>query len=215
MQNITCLPGLLLALGVSLLGAACGGSDENAATGSSSGAGGDASSSSSTSSSATATGSGGQGTTGTGSTGAGGAGGQGTGGAAPGGITPTLESSQFGVNCQPIVAPDPILGSFTAKYANSGAGPLGATVSSAKLTFSAGPNSAVWPFTVSPPGGGPVQPGTTLSVEHTKQNNPGGGRGAEPCSFCNGTWTLSVTWDLGGGKSASDTLPAEPVSCVF
>jgi hypothetical protein len=217
MSYTTSLSASILALGLSLLGAACGGSGNDAATGSSSGAGGEASSTSSTAT--TATGTGGHGQGGSGTTGAGGSGttstGTGTGGAAAGGITPKLESASLGVNCQPVVAPDPIVGSFTAKYTNSSALPLSATISSAKLVFGTSPNTLSWPFTVSPASGGPVQPGSTFTVEHTKLKAPDGSHEGSPCDYCNSTWTLTVTWDLGGGKTATDTLPAEKVGCFF
>lgn len=48
-----------------------------------------------------------------------------------------------------------------------------------------------------------------------KQPAAGGAPEGSPCDFCNGTVSLTVTWDLGGGKTASDTLPAEKVSCAF
>ena len=54
-----------------------------------------------------------------------------------------------------------------------------------------------------------------LSVQHMKQPAAGGAPEGSPCDFCNGTVSLTVTWDLGGGKTASDTLPAEKVSCAF
>lgn len=216
MQKNACLQGWILAFGLSAACAACGGSGTDDASGASSGTGGSATGTSS--STASGTGSGGQGgqsTTSSTSTSTSSSGSTGAGGSAPGGVTPTLESMQLYVNCQPIVAPDPILGSFTAKYANSAAAPASATITSAKLTLGTAPNAVVWPFTVTPKGGGPVQPGSTLSVQHTKEANPNGGEGAGPCSFCNSTWSLSVTWDLGGGNSATATLPAEPVSCVY
>ncbi len=219
MSYTTSLSGWILALSVSLLGTACGGSGDDAATGSSSGSGGEASSTSSTTTTATGTGGNGQGTGGSGTTGTGTGGsgttGTGTGGAAPGDITPKLESASLMVNCQPIVPPDPIIGSFTAKYTNSGTLPLSATISSAKLVFGAAPNTLSWPFTVTPASGGPVQPGSTLTVEHTKEKAPDGSHEGSPCDYCNSSWTLTVTWDLGGGKTAIDTLPAEKVGCVF
>ena len=210
MQRSTSLQGWILALGCSLLGTACGGSGTDVAAASTSGTGGSATSTASATASGTGSGGeGGQSVTAT--TGAS----TGTGGSAPGGITPTLQSMQFFVNCQPIVGPDPIHGSFTAKYANSASAPASATITSAKLTLVSAPNTLVWPFTVSPAGGGPVQPGSEIMVAHTKEANSGSGEGQSPCNFCNGTWTLAVTWDLGGGKSASDTLPTEMVGCAF
>jgi hypothetical protein len=210
MRHITSLSGWILALGVSLLGAACGGGVDEAATGSSSGAGGDASSSSATATAATGTGGDGQGGQGTGSSAA-----TGTGGAAPEGITPELVSAAISLNCEPLVPPDPIGGSFTAKYTNSGTLPTSATITSAKLVFGSGPTTLAGPFTGSPGSGGPVQPGTTLSVQHIKQPAGGGAPEGSPCDFCNSTVSLTVTWDLGGGKTATDTLPAEKVSCAF
>jgi hypothetical protein len=215
MRHITSLSGWILALGVSLLGAACGGSGEDAATGAASGTGGAASSSSSTATAAAGTGGNGQGGQGTGSSATTSTGGQGTGGAAPGSVTPKLEHADLLVNCMPIVSPDPVMGSFTATYKNSGTLPTSATITSAKVVFGTSPKTLSWPITVSPAGGGPVQPGTTLSVKHDKKIVAGSAPEGSPCDFCDSTMTLTVTWDLGGGNTVSDTLPAEKVGCVF
>jgi len=205
------LSGWILALGASLLGAACGGSVvEEAATGASSGAGGDASSSSSAATTATGTGGNGQGGQGTSSSAT-----TGTGGAEPGSVTPKLEGADLWVNCFPVVGPDPVLGSFTATYTNNGTSPSSATITSAKLTFVSAPNTLSWPLTVSPASGGSVQPGATLSVKHQKLTAKDGVPEGSPCNFCDSTVTLTVTWDLGGGETAIDTLPAEKVGCVY
>jgi hypothetical protein len=215
MKNVACLHRFILALGLPLFASACGGSGTDVSSASSSGSGG--SRSTAASSTASATGSGGEGgqSTASATSSTGSSSSTGAGGSASGGVTPTLASMQFFVNCQPIVGPDPINGSFTAKYESSAGAPASATITSAKLTLESAPNTLVWPFTVTPAGGGPVQPGDSIMVAHTKQNNPNGGEGQSPCNFCSGTWTLSVTWDLGGGKTASDTLPAEMVGCAF
>jgi hypothetical protein len=131
-----------------------------------------------------------------------------------GAVVPNLVSSNLYINCQPIVAEDPVIGSFTAEYENQGVAPQSATVLGASLLFSKNGKMLAWSFDVSPPAGGPVQPSKTLSVEHTKQMKTGMVEGF-PCEFCGGTWQLSATWDVGGGTMVNDALPEEPVSCVF
>jgi hypothetical protein len=131
-----------------------------------------------------------------------------------GGIEAELTGSQLYINCQPIVAEDPVLGSFTASYTNLGMVPQSATVISASLLMMTGAQSLSWSFDVSPPAGGPVQPGSTLPVEHTKQTKMGTVEGF-PCDFCSGTWELTVSWDMGGGMTATDSLPPGPVECAF
>jgi hypothetical protein len=37
---------------------------------------------------------------------------------------------------------------------------------------------------------------------------------AAPCGYCNGTWTLHLSWDV-GGVAFSDTLNLGGVDCAF
>jgi hypothetical protein len=209
------IPWTILILGLTASPfAACGSGGETTseAAGTSSGTGGTGGAS--TSSGGGAGGAGGA-TTSSSSAGTGGTGGA-TASSSSGGpasIDAKLVISELYVNCQPIVAEDPVLGTFTASYTNTGAAPQTATVTSAVLTFTSGPNSLAWSFPVQPPGSGPVQPNAPLQVTHTKQMKTGTIEGT-PCSFCNGTWTLSVSWDV-AGATVTDTLPSSPVSCVF
>jgi hypothetical protein len=230
----------MVAVGVAGLGVfgGCSDDDDDSATSASSqststgtGTGSGASGSGASSSSGTgasggagaAGGQGGEGTTG----GAGGAGGDGgaatgggggTGGAGMSNITATIESFEFWVNCQPIVSEDPVHGSFTAQYVNSGPDAGSATIVSAKLEMDNGVTTGEWEFDVSPASSGAVQAGQTLDVIHQKVAGTGTGTRA-PCSFCNGqaaaTWQLKLQWDVGGTNVVTAASTSEPLSCVF
>ncbi len=152
-------------------------------------------------------GAGGQGTGGTGGGGVGGAGG------GPGAFSATIQSMDFFVNCQPIVAPDPVNGSFVANYDNGGAVPVNATITGAVLTMTSGAQTLGWSFDVAPNASGPVQGGAASMVAHTKVPDSGQGTGS-PCDFCNGTWSLAVTWNV-GGSTVQSTLPDQPAQCAF
>lgn len=194
--------------GLAALAAGCAGGE----TGDNSGTGASSSSSSSSSGAGGAGGAGGQGggqQTGSGGNGSGGAG---TGGAPPAGdLAPNLKSMDMYINCQPIVGPDPVHGSFIVDYDSTGAmGPTSATITNARLVFG---GQSSFTFGVTPSGSGTIAPGAVVALTHQKTD--GSGSGDKPaCSFCNGTWSLEVTFDL-NGKSFTDTLPAAPVSCVF
>jgi hypothetical protein len=117
------------------------------------------------------------------------------------------------VNCQPIVSPDPVIGSFSAHYDNTaGQDPASATVDSATLSFDMG--QLVWTFEAMPDTVGPLQPGQMLTLVHQKVQDSGTGEDG-PCGYCNGSmWQLTVQW-TSGGDVLTDSLPAEPVGCVF
>src|SRR5690606_32666222 len=132
-------------------------------------------------------------------------------------LTASLVSGSFFVNCQPIVGPDPINGSFTALYDNTaGSAPGAATVVSAELALTAPNQSALtWSFAVTPTGSGQVGAGQTATMNHSKTPGSGGGSdGASPCSYCGGSWTLTVAWNAGSG-TLSDSIALGSVSCVF
>jgi hypothetical protein len=115
------------------------------------------------------------------------------------------------VNCQPIVGPDPVIGDFTAGYDNSaGKGFESAMITTAKLVFNDG---KAWTFKVQPETSGMVGPGQKTTAAHVKQSGSGTGTTA-PCGYCDGTWALEVTWDV-GGQMVTDSLAAVPVGCVF
>ena len=129
----------------------------------------------------------------------------------------SIMSSGFYINCQPMVPPDPVIGSFTALYDNTnGATPALATVTNASITMTH-PNTQtlVWSFSVNPTISGNVPAGVSQSQAHQKVSNSGTGIGTgAPCNYCNGTWVLNVTWDI-GGQATSDTLSLNGVQCAF
>jgi hypothetical protein len=146
-------------------------------------------------------------------------GGMGTGGMSNDTMTAMLGGAQFYINCQPIVSTDPVIGFFGAAYDNtSGSTPAIATVTDATITMSNGSlQSLMWSFNVMPPSSGAVAAGGTANQNHTKVTNSGTGTGTgSPCSYCtsNSTWTLAVTWNI-GGNVVNDTLNMGAVSCVF
>ena len=128
-------------------------------------------------------------------------------------IVPTITGTQLYVNCQPIVGPDPINGSFQVSYQNTGAAAGGAKITSVKLALSKQANNLDWSFTVTPDGSGTVNAGQSSVVQHTKNAGSGsasGGSGA-PCSFCGGSATLTVQWDNG----TSDSTKLGNLTCAM
>jgi hypothetical protein len=116
------------------------------------------------------------------------------------------------IDCMPIVDADPVLGTYTAAYDNSGgASSAEAVISSSRLVFSDG---KAWTFKVSPTSSGMVGPAMNATAAHKKQMGSGSGTVA-PCNYCNGQmWTLEVTWTV-GGQVVTDSLGPQPVECVF
>jgi hypothetical protein len=143
------------------------------------------------------------------------AGGAGTGGSGQGPLSIQLTASTLYVNCQPLVSQDPIYGDFTAQYTNDGTSPASAAIVAASLSMVSGAKTLVWPLAVTPSGSGLVAPTATVSITHEKQTQTTGLPAGMPCDFCGGTWTLSVTWDMGGGARVTRSLPSSPVACVF
>jgi hypothetical protein len=159
-------------------------------------------------------GSGGVMTTSSGGSGGGGDGGGGTGGGF-GPLDASLVSNDLVVECQ---APDvdPVEGSFTAAYDNSGGSVDGmATVLSARVVFT-GSNSEMltWAFGIDPLDSGVVAAGDSIQVVHGKLVDMGGGQGmGPPCIYCNGgNWTLEVAWDIAGQMELGSLGPS-PVPC--
>ena len=68
-------------------------------------------------------------------------------------------------------------------------------------------------FSVAPNKSGMIGGGQTTMAAHTKTDGSGSGT-ISLCSYCNSTWTLDVTWDV-GGEIVTDTLGPEMVQCVF
>ncbi len=117
------------------------------------------------------------------------------------------------MNCQPIVGPDPIHGSFDVKYANSGTAPGSLKITSAHLSMTSASSSMDWKFSVTPTDSGSVPGGKSISTKHSKV--AASGKGSEgPCGYCSGEWALNVVWTDG-----STTIPvatkAAKVQCVY
>jgi hypothetical protein len=115
------------------------------------------------------------------------------------------------VDCMPMVPPDPVGGSFVARYDNTkGSTPAGAWVLAAKVHF--GPTE-ILKFPVTPDSSGPVGAGAVIEVKHTKQKGDPT-PGLLPCQHCNGVWQLEVIWNVGGKQVSEMTAPA-PVQCAY
>lgn len=132
-------------------------------------------------------------------------------------ISAELLSGKFFMNCEPVVGPDPIMGSFDVEYENTGTNSGLLTVSSAALTI-LGPNGGTltWAFDVGPQSSQPIGPGEKQTVTHTKVAGSGMGTPniVNPCSLCNGTWSLAVGWSDGvTGTAATSNLGN--VVCAF
>lgn len=175
-----------------------------------------------TGSSSTTTGAGGGGgetsaatTTGTGGMATGGFGGEpGSGGAGGHGgaeITALFVSDDFYADCMPVVAADPLNGSFTVDYQNTGTS--GASLAFTDVRLRMGPPGSVvdWPFAVTPNASGSVAPGANASVAHVKVSGSGQGSTGGPCNHCDQPMALDVTYDDGSTYS----WDAGTLGCVY
>lgn len=117
-------------------------------------------------------------------------------GGAKANVTPLLETAGFAVNCQPAVPPDPVQGSFGAKYVNAGALEGELDIVSVKVLFMLNAKHLTWTIDVDPAASGAVPAGQEISVTHVKVDGSGVGDDPtlKPCDFCMGTAQLEVTW---------------------
>ncbi len=203
-------PRFTLPLLLCTLPLACASSGETTTTTSSSstssGTGGGGGETSATSSS----GSGGMGTGGFGGEGGiGGTGGMGGQGNAD--ITASFVSDDFYANCMPVVAADPLYGSFTVNYQNKGSAAASLAFTDVRLRM--GPPGSVvdWPFSVMPNTSGSLAAGANASVAHVKVVGSGQGSTGGPCNHCGEPLTLDVTYDDG----ASYSWDAGTLDCVY
>lgn len=130
----------------------------------------------------------------------------------PSAVLASLEVNSLYINCMP-PGPASVVGSFDAKYNNSmGVNTALPKVTSAKLSMTYLGNTYTWTFSVMP-SSSIVGAGLTSTVTHNAGAGSGTGTG-KLCDYCQGVWTLSVDWDL-GGKTGSDMLGPQPAQCVF
>lgn len=114
----------------------------------------------------------------------------------------------------PIVAPDPVSGSFNIGYDNTQGTSEGfVMLSKVSLLLEKNGMNLLWPFNVTPPSSGPVPAGKSVDITHKKVTGSGAGTGS-PCDFCGGSWTLLVTAEVGSDGYALSTGPT-PVLCVY
>lgn len=216
--------------GLAIVGAACGSDDTSdtstrassvSVTTSYTGAGGTGGGGSGSGAGGAGPTTGGNGGGGNGNGGAGGnggnGGGNGTGGNGNSAMTADVLQDGFYINCQPIVSPDPVIGSFAAVYDNSmGTTPGLATITEVALVMTnSSMQTLTWSFTVTPPTSGSVPAGQNAVVSHSKVVNSGMGMGVgSPCGYCQGTWELQVTWNI-GANVVPYTMSLGAVDCVY
>ena len=186
--------------------------DKDAAVGGSAGSGGAATGGNAGSGGSTTGGAAGQ----AGSGGASGEGGSaGSAGGGTGGVTsslnPSIDSFDMVWECNN-TSPDPITGSFVAKYDNTlGVSNAAAVVTKVRLVFKGGVH---FEFALDGVQSGPVGAGQTAKVTHAKKPLTGipSGFFSSPCPACTDTWQLWVRWDV-GGQPREQLSPAQTISC--
>ena len=154
-----------------------------------------------------ATGEGGSGGTTTTSTNAGGQ------GAGP--LTITVTNVNVSVGCKPgYEPPDPVQVSFLAIYENGSSANATASITEAKITFGAAPDTLVWSFQVSPSTVGPVLANSSAQVDHQKADGSGSGGGV-PCDFCGSSTAPLLEVDyLVDGQYAVAATGSGVVGCL-
>lgn len=185
---------LLLAIALGLVSVvACG--DDSTTGGGGSGNGG------STGGNPSDGGAGGEAPGGAPTTGGGGSGGGegGSGGQAPSDIVASLtEAALFG-NCKPVIGPDPVSGTVTVDYDNTGITAGALNVTSVELALTGIDATLTWRFLVDPDSSGVVPAGDTAQVIHSKVADSGSGdKGVvTPCGYCSAPATVTVYFDDG------------------
>lgn len=129
-------------------------------------------------------------------------------------ITATITDAQMFANCQPVVGPDPIGGSFDADYVNAGDAPGTLTVMGVGMQLTQDNMMLDWIFEITPDAIGPVDPMSTESVTHTKVNGSGSGTGGMPCDYCGAPGILYVDYQDDQGRPATATFAIEGLGCV-
>lgn len=110
--------------------------------------------------------------------------GTGTGGSSA--LQMRVSDISIGIDCMPVVGPDPVYVGFEAEYDNSnGTAPGQATITQARAQLGSGALMLTWTYDVTPPGSGSVQAGETLTLLHEKVAGSGSGDApVSPCDFC-------------------------------
>jgi hypothetical protein len=135
-------------------------------------------------------------------------------------VVPSLVQSDLYVNCQPGIAPDPVLGGFTVDYDNTAGMVDGvAEITAARVVFRRTvdmlPETLTWSFQVTPIHSGVVSVGNTAQRVHNKLTDTGKGSGVgAPCDYCTKSWQLEVDFES-DGMPITRTRNLTGVSCVY
>jgi hypothetical protein len=139
-----------------------------------------------------------------------------TGSGTPSDITPDITTVTLSGSCKPEVPADPVFGSIDVTYDNAGETFGELTITDARLEFTGIDSTLVFTFDLDPPTSGMVGAFSSMGVPHTKVVDSGMGNGADnPCGFCSGPATLTVTWVDDVGGTAEDTYEIASFPCAF
>jgi hypothetical protein len=124
-------------------------------------------------------------------------------GSGPSSVLPNIIDVKLGVNCQPVVGPDPITGSVLISYDNTGSGPGSLDLVNAQIYVSTPREGWVFPIELSPSTSGVVQGGSSAQVDHQKVTTPGDS--SFICSLCGFEATLVVNLEQDDGTDVADS----------
>jgi hypothetical protein len=103
-----------------------------------------------------------------------------------------IVDAELWADCQPVVDPDPAMGSWFVEFTNNGAAETSATVIKASLSLAVDP-PMIEPISVSPTDSGPLPPGETTSLEVKKLK----GAAHSACEHCGEFYLLALEYQEG------------------
>jgi hypothetical protein len=110
-------------------------------------------------------------------------------------LVASIAQVNLGANCMPVVGDDPVSGSITVSYENTGTVPGAMTLTRADLLFTSAQEGWVFPLELDPTTSGAVEGGQTLEVEHLKVATPGDS--SFVCQLCGTTGSVALYFERG------------------
>ena len=134
------------------------------------------------------------------------------GGQGGGPLAISLSNVTVGIDCMPMVPPDPVDVSFTATYDNGSGASASASIVGATVSLGNPSDSLDWSFQVFPSSVGPVSGNSSVQVDHAKVAGSGTGSGS-PCNFCSSASPLLTVDYLVDGQYSQVATASGSVGC--